>query len=109
MSCGVLMYSVRTVQCVLTEVIFFLRLRRPPISTRTDTLFPYTTLFRSQKDPVPPPERRRMSPILQLFFNPARFGCESAPNRVQKLTNRWQAVLTWEFLGQNVRFWESPA
>src|SRR3546814_12067118 len=24
-------------------------LRRPPISTRTDTLFPYTTLFRSQR------------------------------------------------------------
>src|SRR3546814_6612350 len=24
-------------------------LRRPPISTRTDTLFPYTTLFRSEK------------------------------------------------------------
>src|SRR3546814_2476338 len=27
--------------------IFFLMLRRPPRSTRTDTLFPYTTLFRS--------------------------------------------------------------
>src|SRR3546814_17530 len=27
--------------------VFFLRLRRPPRSTRTDTLFPYTTLFRS--------------------------------------------------------------
>src|SRR3546814_1864894 len=27
---------------------FFLMIRRPPISTRTDTLFPYTTLFRSQ-------------------------------------------------------------
>src|SRR3546814_6887011 len=25
-------------------------LRRPPISTRTDTLFPYTTLFRSDAD-----------------------------------------------------------
>src|SRR3546814_14038434 len=25
----------------------FLMIRRPPISTRTDTLFPYTTLFRS--------------------------------------------------------------
>src|SRR3546814_17698186 len=25
----------------------FLRIRRPPRSTRTDTLFPYTTLFRS--------------------------------------------------------------
>src|SRR3546814_14487495 len=26
---------------------FFLRIRRPPRSTCTDTLFPYTTLFRS--------------------------------------------------------------
>src|SRR3546814_9335988 len=26
-------------------------LRRPPRSTRTDTLFPYTTLFRSPPDP----------------------------------------------------------
>src|SRR3546814_20166005 len=30
-------------------VIFFLMIRRPPRSTRTDTLFPYTTLFRSKK------------------------------------------------------------
>src|SRR3546814_7914546 len=27
--------------------VFFLLIRRPPRSTRTDTLFPYTTLFRS--------------------------------------------------------------
>src|SRR3546814_15461234 len=27
--------------------VFFLIIRRPPSSTRTDTLFPYTTLFRS--------------------------------------------------------------
>src|SRR3546814_17794127 len=27
--------------------IFFFMIRRPPRSTRTDTLFPYTTLFRS--------------------------------------------------------------
>src|SRR3546814_14001973 len=27
--------------------LFFLMIRRPPRSTRTDTLFPYTTLFRS--------------------------------------------------------------
>src|SRR3546814_14059772 len=26
---------------------FFLRIRRPPRSTRTDTLFPYSTLFRA--------------------------------------------------------------
>src|SRR3546814_20225637 len=28
-------------------LFFFLMRRRPPRSTRTDTLFPYTTLFRS--------------------------------------------------------------
>src|SRR3546814_4962646 len=30
-------------------VLFFLMIRRPPRSTRTDTLFPYTTLFRSSR------------------------------------------------------------
>src|SRR3546814_10178439 len=30
--------------------VFFLMIRRPPRSTRTDTLFPYTTLFRSGRD-----------------------------------------------------------
>src|SRR3546814_21161112 len=31
-------------------IFFFLMIRRPPRSTRTDTLFPYTTLFRSLAD-----------------------------------------------------------
>src|SRR3546814_14020673 len=31
-----------------TVVFFFLMIRRPPRATRTDTRFPYTTLFRSQ-------------------------------------------------------------
>src|SRR3546814_15854739 len=31
----------------LFDALFFLMIRRPPRSTRTDTLFPYTTLFRS--------------------------------------------------------------
>src|SRR3546814_3966867 len=33
--------------------VFFLMIRRPPISTRTDTLFPYTTLFRSAQCVAP--------------------------------------------------------
>src|SRR3546814_7053652 len=37
---------------VFSIFIFFLMIRRPPRSTRTDTLFPYTTLFRS----IPSPE-----------------------------------------------------
>src|SRR3546814_2608988 len=36
------------VNLVLSDMLFiFLMIRRPPRSTRTDTLFPYTTLFRS--------------------------------------------------------------
>src|SRR3546814_269743 len=31
----------------ISSLFFFLMIRRPPRSTRTDTLFPYTTLFRS--------------------------------------------------------------
>src|SRR3546814_4972766 len=42
-------------------MFFFLRRRRPPRSTRTDTLFPYTTLFRSLRGLFVrrPPDRRR--------------------------------------------------
>src|SRR3546814_2319178 len=32
-----------------SSYFFFLMLRRPPRSTRADTLFPYTTLFRSAR------------------------------------------------------------
>src|SRR3546814_4694061 len=42
--CGLLMY-------LIFLCIFFLMIRRPPRSTRTDTLFPYTTLFRSGSCP----------------------------------------------------------
>src|SRR3546814_2589902 len=43
-------YLVLMVMCSdvsLCAFCFFLMIRRPPRSTRTDTLFPYTTLFRS--------------------------------------------------------------
>src|SRR3546814_989292 len=42
------MYAVMSEKNGKTKVMcFFLRRRRPPRSTRTDTLFPYTTRFRS--------------------------------------------------------------
>src|SRR3546814_7904689 len=37
--------SLGSILCVVS--FFFIMIRRPPRSTRTDTLFPYTTLFRS--------------------------------------------------------------
>src|SRR3546814_18779714 len=45
-------------------VRFFLMIRRPPRSTRTDTLFPYTTLFRSKR---PLELRFRWKGIAALF------------------------------------------
>src|SRR3546814_4222615 len=39
-------------------------IRRPPRSTRTDTLFPYTTLFRSQQGVEP--EQREQPPMPRL-------------------------------------------
>src|SRR3546814_18216164 len=39
----------------MVRFLFFLMIRRPPRSTRTDTLFPYTTLFRSTIRHVPNP------------------------------------------------------
>src|SRR3546814_12928197 len=35
--------------CFVISSLCFLMIRRPPRSTRTDTLFPYTTLFRSSR------------------------------------------------------------
>src|SRR3546814_15065713 len=40
-------YSLRVCGSIFFTFFFFLMIRRPPRSTRTDTLFPYTTLFRS--------------------------------------------------------------
>src|SRR3546814_7397098 len=46
-------------------------IRRPPRSTRTDTLFPYTTLFRSyrqlQIDPLPDPACSLPSSVTEVF------------------------------------------
>src|SRR3546814_12353812 len=40
----------------MLSIFFFLMIRRPPRSTRTDTLFPYTTLFRSADEIAAPAE-----------------------------------------------------
>src|SRR3546814_16899893 len=56
-------------------LFFFLMRRRPPRSTRTDTLFPYTTLFRSGNSMKP---FRSAVAALALFV--------SAPALAQALT-----------------------
>src|SRR3546814_8991842 len=53
-------------------------IRRPPISTRTDTLFPYTTLFRSGQDrPVGLSRNRRRA------RRGDRRSCRGSPGRAR--------------------------
>src|SRR3546814_1193681 len=57
------MFAIMLLGFILCLVIFFffLMIRRPPRSTRTDTLFPYTTLFRSgdaRRDRLPEARHR---------------------------------------------------
>src|SRR3546814_9754166 len=57
--------------CVLDTLIFILRIRRPQSSTRTDTLLPYTTLFRSHdRDPLHA-LRDQIVDIIGLFLHTA--------------------------------------
>src|SRR3546814_12023897 len=64
--------------CII--VLFFLMILRPPRSTRTDTLFPYTTLFRSPAAAGPvrsAPARRRTAP--QAFSRRRATGHSAGP------------------------------
>src|SRR3546814_10273064 len=48
---------------------FFLMIRRPPRSTRTDTRFPYTTLFRSNRPFVGADEAGFRAALTQMVEN----------------------------------------
>src|SRR3546814_13270062 len=50
-------YLLRILSCIFC---FFLMIRLPPRSTRTDTLFPYTTLFRSRGNRRRDSDRHRL-------------------------------------------------
>src|SRR3546814_5020950 len=74
--------TVSTVSSFSFSLFFFLMIRRPPRSTRTDTLFPYTTLFRSANLDEDRIIRRYLNLILSTlrtsFFQPASDGSEKA-------------------------------
>src|SRR3546814_10414225 len=81
----------------LLSDIFFLMIRRPPISTRTDTLFPYTTLFLSVAPPSARPSGpgRRRSIRASGSANPcsaARCGSAS-PRRSEEHTSELQSLM----------------
>src|SRR3546814_250834 len=67
--------------CSLVKIcvwlFFFLMIRRPPRSTRTDTLFPYTTLFRTYAIGLVPAVLQPPigGPVAVGFGKPAVEGC----------------------------------
>src|SRR3546814_20901144 len=65
-------------------LFFFLMKRRPPSSTRTDTLFPYTTLFRSPlAEPASGPQSDRSSrrvPLTVPFLGALRPPSQKRPD-----------------------------
>src|SRR3546814_6934324 len=60
------------------EKFFFLKIRRPPRSTRTDTLFPYTTLFRSAPVSIIFVTRAALSGVCLAHFESIIFAAASA-------------------------------
>src|SRR3546814_5651961 len=78
-------------------------MRRPPRSTRTDTLFPYTTLFRSRwAARFPPPSYRRLcrskrKRMLQAcsirFLSGGSLAEHSAPNPIHLRSEEHTSVL----------------
>src|SRR3546814_15150054 len=76
---------------MLIRFFFFLMIRRPPRSTRTATLFPYTTLFRSGPSmvhsPHPQPAGRRLAGLEDHVF-----GCSCPSSAGWAWRSRWPAV-----------------
>src|SRR3546814_10369416 len=83
--------------------VFFLMIRRPPRSTRTDTLFPYTTLFRSMVDQSGKQRFvNRHEQCVELFIGPtrvlrfsscARRRADREPDRSEEHTSELQSLM----------------
>src|SRR3546814_8124551 len=75
-------------------IFFFLMIRRPPRSTLTDTLFPYTTLFRSF-----PPEGRvdvvnaRLQQLMMITAAPLARCVVREHNRSEEHTSELQSLM----------------
>src|SRR3546814_7259517 len=73
-------------------MFFFLMIRRPPRSTRTDTLFPYTTLFRSEQAERYGQSRLCKHAVISGFF--ARYSSLVLQSPSPKI---FFCVISWRF------------
>src|SRR3546814_14170431 len=76
--------------------VFFLMIRRPPRSTRTDTLFPYTTLFRSPRNDARGPKRptsQAFSSIDTVIADRKPLDIQCAWSRSEEHTSELQSLM----------------
>src|SRR3546814_8091147 len=73
--------------------VFLLMIRRPPRSTRTDTLFPYTTLFRSHSRWTPPVRCRARFPWHADWAPYARLPRAEQWRRSEEHTSELQSLM----------------
>src|SRR3546814_14917988 len=88
------LYLICSVVLVLVWV-FFLMIRRPPRSTRTDTLFPYTTLFRSDPQDLVDPQvsfERQVLPQVSELSRDTNVRSEEHTSELQSLMRTSYAV-----------------
>src|SRR3546814_15295742 len=87
---------------LLLLFVFFFMIRRPPISTRTYTLFPYTTLFRSSPsaprndEDIYRPSNPRACPAICDSIAPLGFGiirARSTVLRSEEHTSELQSLM----------------
>src|SRR3546814_4483414 len=76
----------------LSSSFFFLMIRRPPRSTRTDTLFPYTTLFRSPRSDRPCYDSIFFASLIQLC-TAARLLRIRSSSRSEEHTSELQSLM----------------
>src|SRR3546814_4692879 len=72
---------------------FFLMIPRPPRSTRTDTLFPYTTLFRSRSVAIRQPSSPPLVQLRGAPFPPPELGSPSSQERSEEHTSELQSLM----------------
>src|SRR3546814_1665987 len=70
-------------------------IRRPPRSTRTDTLFPYTTLFRSVRQHLRPPQHllRQALPLALVLDREHHLLAALAGVRSEEHTSELQSLM----------------
>src|SRR3546814_2587935 len=73
--------------------LFCLMIRRPPRSTRTDTLFPYTTLFRSIAAPASSRSSRGAAASTPPRSSPTNAVRAATPTRSEEHTSELQSLM----------------